>query len=156
MTKQELCEILSRCFAVYILLKVVPYLGLIADSRLISHTDIKIHYIFLIGIEIVFAVVFWFGAKWIGQKLASNNKDIVVTEITYDHVLTALLLVAALGLVVHIIPDIVATILYYSGGKPPFPLPVQAVKAIVGAILAVCLIFGSKGFMRMVLKLRGK
>lgn len=165
MTKSELGEIISKCFALYVLtvfIRNAAYTYMPFFVRGIGHQEPGIYehmyslYALTILAHVILFCVFWFGAKGVGSLVVKDKDDKAIPALSADTAMIVVFTATGCIMLVKAVPELSRLITYYIsplGQRPPQQETVIA--ATLYLVLALIFIFGAKGLHNIVLNCRG-
>ena len=161
MKKYELGEIISKILAIYILLNFFDILIGTAPGLILSENKHFTSVFMLISVSkicIDFALVllFWFGARKIGNAIAGADAEKEISMLSPEHFMVVVFVTFCCIVFIHTIPDISKLIAskYYSVSYGINDLKETSIRVWVRIVFSLILIFGAIGFKNIIFRLR--
>lgn len=163
--KSELGEIISKCFALYVLTVFVrnaSYIYMpffvhgIGDQEPGIYEHMYSLYALTILSHVILFCVFWFGAGGVGRLVTKKGNDKTILTLSADDAMVLVFTATGCILLIKAIPEVSRLIAHYISPLNARP-PQQETVIATGLyfVLALTFIFGAKGLRNIVLYCRG-
>ena len=161
MKKSELGEIISKIFAIYLLLDYFDILtGTVPGLILSEHKHFTSVFLVLsvskICIDFAFVLLFWFGARKIGNAIAGAEAEKEISMLSPAHFMVVVFVTVGCLVLIQTIPDISKIIAsrFHSVSYGINDFKETYTRVWVRIVFSLILIFGAIGFKNIIFRLR--